>query len=388
LQAVVRLKWWHDAGIFKMSFEFNFGPRLVCGAGSSANIADHVSGQRILLITDAAVHGLGLCQPALQSLRGRTVAIFDAVEPDPSVATVESACAMARDFRPDAIVGIGGGSPMDVAKVVAYLIGSGDRLDDIYGINNARKKALPLVLVPTTAGTGSEATPISIITVGETEKKGIVAPALYAEVAVLDAALTLGLPMAVTAASGIDAMVHAIEAFTSKHLRNPISDSFAMQALQLLSANIREACTNGQNLAVRDSMLRGAYLAGLAFANAPVGGVHALAYPLGGHFHVSHGVSNALMLAPVIAYNMPEAASLYAALAPSIGAAPNADAFLCALQSIIADCKVVTRLRDVGVTEDKIELLASEAMKQQRLLINNPRIIDQAAAQMLYAGIL
>jgi alcohol dehydrogenase class IV len=371
-----------------MSFEFHFGPRLICGAGSSAAIADHVVGQRILLITDAAVRGLGLCDPALQSLHARTVAIFDAVEPDPSVAMVEAACALARDFKPDAIIGIGGGSPMDVAKVVAYLIGSGDRLEDIYGVNNAHNKALPLVLVPTTAGTGSEATSISIITVGETEKKGIVAPALYAEVAVLDATLTLGLPMAVTAASGIDAMVHAIEASTSKRLRNPISDGLAIQALQLLSGNIREACTNGKNLVARDAMLRGAHLAGIAFANAPVGGVHALAYPLGGHFHVPHGVSNALMLAPVIAYNMPEVAPLYATLAPHIGAAPNADAFLRALQSIITDCQVVTRLRDVGVAKHHLDLLASEAMKQQRLLINNPRVIDETAARALYAEIL
>ncbi len=369
-----------------MDFQFHYGPKLVCS--SSAAIAGHVPGQNILLITDAAVRRLGLCEPALRALADRTVTIFDAVEADPSAATVEAACAVARACQAEAIIGIGGGSPMDVAKVVAYLVGSGDRLEDIYGVGEARGIALPLLLIPTTAGTGSEATPIAIITVGDTEKKGIVAPALYAHVALLDASLTLSLPPAITAATGIDAMVHAIEAYTSKRLKNPMSDALAVQALQLLSQNIRTACHDGKNLQARGAMLLGAYLAGVAFANAPVAAVHALAYPLGGHFHVPHGVSNALMLSPVLRYNMPAAAPLYAELAPHIGAAPTADAFLHAMQAIITDCNVVTRLSDVGVGPQHLDLLAREAMKQQRLLINNPRDIDETAARSLYAEVL
>jgi alcohol dehydrogenase class IV len=369
-----------------MNFQFHSGPRLICG--SSGQIADHVRAQHVLVITDKQVRGLGLCEPALHSLREHSVTIFDAVEADPSAATIEAACAAARGCGAEAIVAIGGGSPMDVAKVVAYLCGSGEQLEDIYGIDKAQGKALPLCLVPTTAGTGSEATPIAIITVGDTEKQGIVAPALYADVALLDATLTLSLPPSVTAATGIDAMVHAIEAYTSRRLKNPMSDHYAIQALHLLSRNIRTACTDGQNVQARQDMLLGAYLAGVAFANAPVAAVHALAYPLGGHFHVPHGVSNALMLSPVLRFNLPNAAPLYAELAPHIGARPTAEAFLDAMQAIIVDCGVVTRLSAVGVGPQHLDLLAREAMKQQRLLINNPREMDEAAARALYAEVL
>jgi alcohol dehydrogenase class IV len=369
-----------------MDFQFHFGPRLVCG--DSGSVSEHIAGKRILLVTDAQVRRLGLCDAVLRALKDRHVTIFDAVEADPSAATVEAACAAARACKAVSVIGVGGGSPMDVAKVTAYLVGSGDRLEDIYGVGVARGKGLPLVLVPTTAGTGSEATPIAILTVGDTEKKGIVATSLYADVALLDAALTIGLPPAVTAATGIDAMVHAIEAYTSRRLKNPISDALAIQALQLLSRNLRIACQNGQNVQARKDMLMGAYLAGVAFANAPVGGVHALAYPLGGHFHVPHGVSNALMLAPVLRYNMRAAADHYAQLAPHIGAAPTAEAFLAELKSIMTDCAVQARLRDVGVGAQHLDLLASEAMKQQRLLTNNPCEIDEQTARALYAEAL
>ena len=180
----------------------------------------------------------------------------------------------------------------------------------------AKGQRLPLLLAPTTAGTGSEVTPIAIVTTPTTEKKGVVSPRLLPDWAILDPELTLGLPPPVTAATGIDAMVHAIEAYTSRHKKNPISDQFARQALALLSANIREVCTNGANLEARGNMLLGSMLAGMAFANAPVAAVHALAYPIGAIFHVPHGLSNALVLMGVLRFNLPEAQTLYAELAP------------------------------------------------------------------------
>lgn len=175
-------------------------------------------------------------------------------------------------------------------------IGSGDAVDELWGVGRAQGKRLPLVLMPTTAGTGSEATPVTVITVGGAEKKGVSSETLIADWAVLDAELTLGLPASVTAATGVDAMVHAIEAYTSARLKNPVSDMLAREALRLLSRQLLRACREPEDVEARSAMLLGSHLAGVAFANAPVAGVHALAYPLGGHFHLPHGVSNALML--------------------------------------------------------------------------------------------
>lgn len=379
------------------SFNFNYGPRLRSAPGAASAIAELILGTPVLFVTDGGVRGLGLCDGALDALRaaGKTVTIFDAVEADPSAATVLATVEAGRAAGAEAVVGFGGGSPMDVAKVAAYLLGSGDDLDAIYGVEQAKGRGLPLLLVPTTAGTGSEATPISVITVGATEKKGVNSAALYAEWAVLDPTLTYGLPPHVTAATGVDAMVHAIEAFTSVRLKNPISDALAKEALGLLARHIRTAVNRGDDTEARGAMLLGAYLAGVAFANAPVAGVHALAYPLGGHFHVPHGLSNALMLPHVLGHNMGSALDLYAELAPivdpklsALGRQGQAQGLVEALSSIAADCGLPNRLRAVGVEAGHLDLLASEAMKQQRLLINNPCPIEQHHARALYEAAL
>ncbi|WP_374597027.1 iron-containing alcohol dehydrogenase [Sphingosinicella sp.] len=375
-------------------FRFDYGPRVLSGTGRSTSVSDLVPEGPVLVVTDKGVRGLGLTDPMLGALGDRAL-VFDAVEADPSAATALAAVAAGREAGVTSVIGFGGGSPMDVAKVVAYLLGSGDDLDGIYGVDQAKGARLPLVLIPTTAGTGSEATPIAILTVGGAEKKGVVARPLYADWAILDASLTFGLPRGVTAATGIDAMVHAIEAFTTKRLKNPLSDALAKEALRLLGANIRRACDDPANPEVRGAMLLGSHLAGVAFANAPVGGVHALAYPLGGHFHVPHGLSNALMLPHVLGHNMAAALPLYADLAPildpslaPLGRQAQAQGLVEALVAIAADCGVPARLRDVGVEAGDLDLLASEAMKQQRLLINNPCEIDLADARRLYEAAL
>jgi alcohol dehydrogenase class IV len=250
------------------SFDFNYGPRLHCGAGACARLPALTGEGAVLLVTDAGVRKLGLCDLALAAFEaaGREVIVFDAVEADPSADTVLTATQIGRDAQVGAVVGLGGGSPMDVAKLAAYLLGSGDSLDAIYGVEMAKGPRLPLALVPTTAGTGSEATPVAIVTVGGAEKKGVVAQALYGDWAVLDAELTLGLPPHVTAATGVDAMVHAIEAYTSARLKNPLSDAMAERALRLLSTHIRTAVHDGANRDAREAMLLGAHLAGIAFA--------------------------------------------------------------------------------------------------------------------------
>jgi alcohol dehydrogenase class IV len=377
------------------SYTFFYGPRLISGPGAAERLAEHLPTGPCLFVTDAQIRALGLADAPLAALAaaGIEVRVFDAVEADPSRATLMAAVAAGEGCA--SVVGFGGGSPMDVAKLAAYLLGSGDDLDSLWGVGNARGKRLPLALVPTTAGTGSEATPVSIITVGTSEKKGVSSAALVADWAVLDPQLTVGLPRGVTAATGIDAMVHAIEAYTSARLKNPMSDMLARESLRLLAGNIDRVCEAPDDLDARGAMLLGAHLAGVAFANAPVAGVHALAYPLGGHFHVPHGVSNALMLGPVLGHNMEAARGLYAELGtllnPSLereGSQAQAQGFVAAMDSICRRAGVPMRLREVGVTEAHLDLLAAEAMKQERLLVNNPCAITQADARRLYEAAL
>ncbi len=220
---------------------------------------------------------------------------------------------------------------------------------------------------------------------------GVVSPALYPDVALLDSDLTLGLPPRLTAMTGIDAMVHAIEAFTSRHKKNPVSDALALKALALLYANLRTVLQEPRNGAAREAMLLGSLLAGMAFANAPVAAVHALAYPLGGHFHVPHGLSNALVLRPVLRFNLESAAPLYKQLGEVIGAsrpgqpvADGARGFVEAMAALVAEMPFEQDLRAVGVGRNNLPMLAGAALKVQRLLVNNPRNVSLADALALY----
>lgn len=376
-------------------FVFRYGPRLLSGPGAAAQIGELIGARHVLVVTDAQVRALGLADGMIDVLRsdGRTVTIFDAVEADPSRSTLEAAIGAGRGA--EAVIGFGGGSPMDVAKLAAYLLGSGDELDAIWGVGKALGSGLPLVLAPTTAGTGSEATPVAIISLPSGEKRGVSSPALIADHAILDPNLTLGLPGHVTAATGIDAMVHAIEAYTSAHLKNPLSDLLAKEALKLLCGHLLRACATPEDVDARGAMLLGAHLAGVAFSNAPVGGVHALAYPLGGRFHIAHGLSNALMLPHVLAHNMAAAMPLYAELAPIVdpslaplGTQARSQGLIEALRDLSVAAGMPQRLREVGIGAEHLETLAVDAMLQERLLRNNPRPIELADARRLYEAAL
>lgn len=366
-------------------FSFQTTPRLQLERGGAARLADFVgaAARRPLLVTDAGLLRAGLLAPALASLAPRELALFSEVVADPPVAVVEAALAAALAHRADAVIGFGGGSVMDVAKLVALLAGSGERLDQVYGVSQARGPRLPLVLVPTTAGTGSELTPIAIVTTGESRKQGVVSPLLLPDAALLDPELTLGLPPASTAATGIDAMVHAIEAYTSARLKNPISDLLARDALCRLQRALPLAVADGNDIEAREHCLLGAALAGMAFANAPVAAVHALAYPLGARFHVPHGLSNALVLGPVLRFNLAVAEPLYAELGALLGHG-DAAGFVEQIGGLSGRLGLPTRLRDVGVQPSDLAQLAADAMLQTRLLINNPRPLGEADALALY----
>ncbi|WP_422039230.1 iron-containing alcohol dehydrogenase [Roseibium sp.] len=383
-------------------FTFNTSQRIVFENGAASKLADVAAfclGQRPFIVTDPGIVSLGLHTPALDALTraGLDVGQFTDVVADPPRALVEKAVAAAKSHQATCVVGFGGGSSLDVAKLVALLAQSGEDLDEAWGIGNARGPRLPLVLIPTTAGTGSEVTPISIITVGEEEKRGVVSPLLLPDIAVLDPLLTLGLPAAVTAATGIDAMVHAIEAYASRSSNNnPVSRTLSVEALRLLGANIETAVTTPQNEDARGRMLLGSMFAGMAFANSPVAAVHALAYPLGGTFHIPHGLSNALVLPHVLRFNNSVASATYAEIAPTLfpelsGVADphaRADAFAEKLSELAAKLGLQTRLSELSITEEDVPKLARDAMKQTRLLVNNPRELTEADALDIYRSAL
>jgi alcohol dehydrogenase class IV len=387
-------------------FTFNTTPSIRQSFGGAARLGELLENlpfaqdsRNALFVTDPGIVKLDLCAPALKSLRDRgfNVTLFDAVEPDPKATTVLAAVEIAKASNIACVIGFGGGSSMDVAKVIALLAASDQPIEAAYGVNQATGTRLPLVLVPTTAGTGSEVTAVSILTTGTEEKKGIVSPIILPDIALLDAELTIGLPPHITAATGVDAMVHAIEAYTSKSPNNnPISKALALQALDLLGANIRTAVHDGANIKARENMLLGSMLAGQAFANSPVAAVHALAYPIGSLFHVPHGLSNALVLAEVMRFNSPECATAYAELAPHVlpdiatnrSAEAICDDFIQQLIQLNVDLGLEKGLRQVGISDSNLDRLASDAMNQTRLLVNNPRAVTLQDARQIYKASL
>ena len=387
-------------------FTFNTTPSIRQIPGGAGRLGEILGGlpfadsaSNVLFVTDRGIVSLGLAEAALENLKqnGFQVTIFDGVEPDPKAATVVEAVEIAKQREAACVIGFGGGSSLDVAKMIALLARSSQPLDELYGVNQAKGERLPLVLVPTTAGTGSEVTAVSILTTGTEEKKGVVSPIILPDIALLDADLTLGLPPKITAATGVDAMVHAIEAYTSRSPNNnPISKALARQALDLLGANIREAVFNGSNKVARENMLLGSMLAGQAFANSPVAAVHALAYPVGSLFHVPHGLSNALVLEAVMRFNAPECAAEYAELAPHVfpGIDTNRSSqaiaadFTERLGQLNAELGLEAGLQHVGIARSDIPRLALDAMKQTRLLVNNPRELSLEDAQRIYEASL
>lgn len=380
-------------------FSFHTARSILNETGCSARLASlcHARGARnVLIVTDPGIRKLGLLDDALAGFvdSGCSVSVYAAVHADPPESDVLDALEQAKETGADTIVGFGGGSSMDVAKLVALLAHPQctQSLADVYGVEKALGPRLALVQVPTTAGTGSEVTNVAIVTTGETTKMGVSSPVLLPDLVLLDAELTLGLPPHITAATGIDAMVHAIEAYTSKIRKNPYSDLLAVRALELLGGNLRRAVHHGSDRDARGAMLLGAMLAGQAFANAPVAAVHALAYPIGGRFHVAHGLSNSLVLPHVLAFNAPAASALYAELAPAVAGsgvatgsgAERSERLIRALEELIDDVKLPKTLREVGIGHEALDTLAEDAMLQQRLLVNNPRELTLADARAIY----
>lgn len=383
-----------------MNHEFRSVPRIVCAAGALQEIGQVFAGlaaRRVLLVCDPGIVTLGFAARACAALEaaGCSVAVFDQVVADPPAAVVEQAVSQGRAFAADGVLGLGGGSSLDAAKLVALLINSEQTLPELYGSDKAHGQRLPLVLVPTTAGTGSEVTWVSVITDAQQRKQAVYTAQLMPDVAVLDPLLTLGLPAGVTAATGLDAMVHAIEAYTSRTRKNPIADGLATTALRLLGGNLRKVLADGSDVAARSAMLQGSLMAGMAFVNASVAAIHGLAYPLGARFHIPHGHANALVMAPMIRFNLPAAQRQYAELAAHLlpearfaDEASAAQAFVEAIEALVRDSGLETRLSRLGIDEASITLMAKDVVTGlQRLIASNPRDMDEAQVQAIYRGI-
>lgn len=372
-----------------ISFQFNTTRSIINEPGAIKRLGEICASHNIsrpLIITDQGIVEIGLLERLQSRLTtaGIPYACYCGVVADPPERVVLEALAQAKAEAVDGVIGFGGGSSMDTAKLVALMSRSGECLESIYGVDKAKGERLPLIQIPTTAGTGSEVTGVAIVTTGETTKAGVLAAQLLPDVAILDAELTLDLPAHITAATAIDAMVHAIEAFTSVHKKNAYSDMLAREALSHLSANITVATHHGNDIEARQAMLYGACLAGQAFANAPVAAVHALAYPLGGFYHIPHGLSNSLVLPYVLRFNAQSAGQHYQDIAryilpakdQNIRADNAADKLADYFLALASDLGLPTRLRDAEVTESSLPMLAEAAMLQQRLLINNPREVS------------
>ncbi|MBE7538344.1 MAG: iron-containing alcohol dehydrogenase [Opitutaceae bacterium] len=289
--------------------------------------------------------------------------------PGAEIALFERVIALARDFRADAIVGIGGGSALDVSKLVAALYDGAQAVQEVFGVGLLKRRSRGLACIPTTAGTGAEVSAAAIL-LDESErlKKGVVSPHLVPDVAICDPELTLSMPPAVTAATGIDALVHCMEAYAN-NFSHPAVDVYALEGIRNIGANIEAAVSDGLNPAVRTQVMLGALYGGLCLAPVNTAAVHALSYPLGGEYRIAHGVANSLLMPHVFRFNLPAMPERYAQIALALGCAPEstpmatAESGLRRLVALAAACGIPLRLRDVGIPEHDLPRLASEAMK-------------------------
>lgn len=377
------------------AFSFRTVPHIVFEAGAAKRL-DALMGsaagpaRKLFLLTDAGLRKTGLLDGPVEALKaaGYEVEIFDSVVADPPESVILEAVEAGRRFGAEAVIGFGGGSPMDTAKVVAVLLRGEQDLSTMYGVEQVSATRPPLILIPTTAGTGSEVTNVAVVTTGETSKRGIASGALYADMAILDPELTRGLPRHVTAATGIDAMVHAIEAFTNRRSKNPVSDALALTALDRLHRGLERACADGNDTEARGDMLLGAMLAGQAFSNSPCAGVHAMAYPLGGIFHVPHGLSNSVVLPPVLRFNASAAEDQYTEISARLGLKPGSAGLIDEMERIAEAVGIERRLSQLGISHNDVPRMAEDVAANDRLLPNNPREMTYDDIVAMYEEIL
>ena len=337
-----------------------------------------------------------LCEPLIAALeaKGVGVVLFDQIVGEPTLAECAHALAAARAAKADCVVGLGGGSAMDVAKLVAALIEGRQSIREVLGVGLLAGRPLPLACAPTTAGTGSEVSPIAILgDEDEDLKKGVVSPHLVPDFAYLDAALTVSMPRAVTASTGIDALTHCVEAFANR-FAHPVVDVFALEGMKLVVQNIERACADGSDVEARANMLRASYYGGICLGPVNCAAVHALAYPLGGEFHVAHGVSNSILLPHVLRFNLEAAPRRYAEMAQGLGLQRTGDdradaaAGIERIADISARIGIPSGMSHFGISSNAIPHMAAAAMTVTRLLERNLRELSEADARAIYEAAL
>ncbi len=365
-------------------FSFTGAPKIVFGRGSFADLAQHLAELKVkrpIIVLDGnlAAAGFGERIAFLMDQAKIDCVLYDRTAPEPPIELADEGSALALEKHCDGVIGIGGGSAMDLAKAIAAIAANRGKAEDYLGLNRIPGPGLPKIMVPTTAGTGSEVTFTAVFIRKKIKKKeGMNSPYLYPELALLDPELTLTLPPHPTAATGIDALCHAIESYTSINA-SPMSETLSLEAVRLISDHLRTAVHDGANIEAREAMLLGSLYAGLGLANAGVTAVHSLSYPLGGKYGVSHGLANTIMLPAVMKFNLAGARRKFVDIAEAMGEIvedlPIRDAAYLAVEaveSLIEDCGILTTLEELGIPEKDFPELAQTAMTVARPLANNP----------------
>ncbi|MFP7415855.1 iron-containing alcohol dehydrogenase [Priestia filamentosa] len=375
---------------------FRTAQTLITGRDSISKIGEEakkLESKKAMIITDKVIQQTGLLSRVISSLEEIDLAVdtMDEVMPEPPFENLEQMMIQLEGKEYDLLIGVGGGSVLDATKVLSIMLTNQENVRDLVGIEKVQNAGIPTILVPTTAGTGSEVTYNAIFTdVRDKVKKGIVSPYLLPKVAIVDPSLTLTVPPSVTAATGMDALVHAVESYTAIRA-GELTDGIALQAIKLISRSLRKAVYNGKDVQAREDMAMGSLLAGISLGNAGVGAVHALAYPLGGKFKVPHGVANSLLLPFVMKYNVVTDLEKFAEVAKALGEnieglslREAANCTVYALTQLAQDIEIPSSLKDVGVTAEDIPNLAEEASKIDRLLNNNPRWLTVKEIEKIY----
>jgi len=378
-------------------FSFTGAKKIVFGNGSLLSLASHIKehhSQNPLVVIDKNLAKTGLQERIASILvsEGIKFSVFDKVEPEPRIELADEGAAQAIKNKCDCVIGVGGGSAMDVAKAIAVIATNKGVAADYLGLNKVPKAGLPKIMIPTTAGTGSEVTFTAVFVRKNLKKKeGMNSPHLYPELALLDPELTLSLPPAPTAQTGLDALCHAIESYTSIN-SSPMSEMFSLEAIALIAENLRTCVHDGKNIAARERMLLGSLYAGIGLANAGVTAVHSLSYPLGGKYGVGHGLANTMMLPSVMAFNLPGALEKFTDVAEAMGECVDGlpareAAYLAveAVEALIEDCGITSSVRDFGVKEEDFPALADVALTVARPLENNPRKMTKEDMIAIYA---
>ncbi|MFC3884905.1 iron-containing alcohol dehydrogenase [Bacillus songklensis] len=374
--------------------QFTIANKLITGKDALVSLYEEavkLGMNRPIIVTDEILQKAGAVAKVEEQLDGLAVGIFNKVKPEPEVEIVADCVKAIKAGKHDGVIAVGGGSAMDIAKCAAAIAHTEDSIEQFFGVDLIKEKGLPLIAIPTTAGTGSEVTNIAILSdKNEQLKKGVVSPYLLPDVALVSPEMTLTCPQSVTAASGIDALVHAVEAYISVYA-SPITDALAIKAMEMIAKYLPKAYANPNDVTAREQMVTASLMAGMAFGNAGVGAVHALAYPLGGRYHMPHGVSNALLLPYVMEWNKVACLERFSDMAAALGQDVRNhsldEAADKAIEEMVRLCRYVripSSLREFDIPEEAIPDMAVDASKVTRLLKNNPRVLTVRDIEEIY----